>query len=377
MKKSLYLIAAAFCAASCVYPFKTELISDASHTLVVDGNIMVGGTSTIQLSYVLPLERNAAEKVRGYAWIEDDKGNRYYPEGSASQRSDLLYIPTDSPQAMRASSFRAVVEADGETYTSEWTTPKAAPRLVNLHFDADEQDVIVLADLETGQENLEYIGFLYEETWEFHADFVCEFDIFPEQFWLIEERKEPYPYYWCYKTNDPKQIMLADISHMAAGSIKDVPVIRFPRGDKRNLRKYSILVKAFALTDEAYRYNKQLQEVSDQGGDLFTPDPGYVEGNLECISNPEKEVMGLVLSARVSTRRAFLDSRYSQYRTPYEGYLGEVRWDDYPEFYYGMNYRPVKMVHSDLGDYLGWGPIRCFDCIADGGTQEKPDFWED
>lgn len=377
MKKCLYILAAALCAGSCVYPFQAELESDVSRTLVVDGNILVGGISTVQLSYVLPLDKSASGKVAGFAWVEDDLGNRYLPSGGSSARGDFLYIPTDSEQAQRASSFRAVVEADGETYTSEWTTPDPAPQITDIHFEADEQSVTVMADLETGVENPGYIGFIYEETWEFHSDFMAEYELVNTgRFWQLTPLEEPYPRYWCYKTRTPMQIVLADVSHMEAGTIRDVPVWSFSRQDKRNLKKYSILVKAFALSGEAYRYNRQLQEVSDQGGDLFSPDPGYMEGNLVCSSNPQKEVMGLVLSGRVSSRRAFLDSRYNQYKDADERSLGEILRQDWADFY-EMGYRPVKYVSTEQGTYLGWGQLRCIDCIADGGTQEKPDYWED
>ena len=111
MKKCLYILAAALCAGSCIYPFQTELESDESRTLVVDGNILVGGISTVQLSYVLPLDRTVKGTVSGYAWIEDDLGNKYLPAGGATTRGDFLYIPTDSQQAQRASSFRAFMPA--------------------------------------------------------------------------------------------------------------------------------------------------------------------------------------------------------------------------------------------------------------------------
>ena len=375
MRKCLYILAAALCAGSCVYPFQTELESEERQTLVVDGNILVGGISTIQLSYVLPLEKSASGRPAGFAWVEDNLGNKYLPSGGSAVRGDFLYIPTDSEQAQRASSFRAVVEADGETYTSEWTTPDPAPQITGIHFEADEQNVVVMADVETGVDNPGYLGFIYEETWEFHSDFMAEYEINTRN-WRISALENPYPHYWCYKTRTPMQIVLADVSHMEAGAIKDVPVWSFSRQDKRNLKKYSILVKAFALSGEAYRYNRQLQEVSEQGGDLFSPDPGYMEGNLVCSSNPEKEVMGLVLSGRVSSRRAFLDSRFSNYEDPDDKTLGEARREDWADFY-EMGYRPVKYVTTDQGSYLGWGLLRCIDCIADGGTQEKPDFWED
>ncbi|MBO4624247.1 MAG: DUF4249 family protein [Bacteroidales bacterium] len=375
MKKCLFFLAAALCAGSCIYPFKTDLESDASRTLVVNGNILVGGISTIQLSYVFPLEKSATGNVAGSAWVEDDLGNQYFPEGGPSTRGDFLYIPTDSDQAMKATSFRAVVQADGETYTSEWTTPDPAPQISSIHFEADDDNVTVMADLQTGLENPGYLGFLFEETWEFHSDFMAEYEVDPRT-WKISQLTDPYPYYWCYRTRKPMQVVLADVRHMETGNLQNVPVWSFSRQDKRNLKKYSILVKAFALSAEAYRYNRQLQQVSDQGGDLFSPDPGYMEGNLVCSSHPGKEVMGLVLSGRVSSRRVFLDSRYSKYPGPDESVLGSVL-PELMEDFYERGYRPVKYIETEDGPALGWGLQRCYDCIVDGGTQEKPDFWED
>ena len=378
MKKCLFLLASALCAASCIYPFVTDLESEASETLVVDGNILVGGISTIQISYIIPLNKRAQNKATGYAWIEDDLGNRYYPSGEAPLLSDLLYIPTDGPEALNATSFRAVVEADGETYTSEWTTPGAAPKITDITFEADDRNVYVMANLVTGVDNPGYMGFLYEETWEFHADYMAEYEVDPKT-WRFSELTAPYPYYWCYRHNNPMEIVLTDISHLENGTINDVPVLSFPRTDKRNIKKYSVLVKAFALSQEAYRYNKQMQDVSDQGGDLFSPDPGSMDGNLVCFSNPEREVMGMVLCGRVSSRRAFLDSRYSKYKDPEDNaMLGILERKDWAMFYHEMGYRPVKYIQDSEGNTgMGWGLLRCIDCIADGGTQEKPDYWED
>ena len=69
----------------------------------------------------------------------------------------------------------------------------------------------------------------------------------------------------------------------------------------------------------------------------------------------------------------------SRYKNPEDTpALGEVTSrEDMPIFYYEMDFRPVKYVVTDEDSFIGWGHLRCFDCIADGGTQVKPDFWDD
>ena len=149
----------------------------------------------------------------------------------------------------------------------------------------------------------------------------------------------------------------------------------FPRTDSRNHRKYSILVKAFALSREAYDFNRQLEEMSEIGGDLFTPDPGALPSNVVCESNPEKKAMGMVLAGTVCSKRTFFTSTYYIQRAPVADFV-DVASADYEYYYNELNYRPIQKVSGDNGYFNGWGPHRCINCVEAGGTLEKPDFWE-
>ena len=373
MKNCLISMLAALCAVSCIYPYQPDISQDVNKTVVVDGNILVGGISTISVGYLSPLDGYLWDAPRASAVIEDDQGNQYRPSGAVSS-SSYLYIPTDSPQALAATSFRAVVTVDGETYVSDWTTPDPAPVITDIHFSADDNNVYVTADLETPLENPGYMGFLYEETWEFHSDFYPIWFVNTET-WAYETTQEDYPYYWCYRTYTPMRVVLADLTNLKGGIVRNIPVNEFSRYDGRNHKRYSILVKAFALSKEAYQFNKQMQEMSDLGGDLFSPDPGALEGNLVCESDPTREVMGMVLSGRVTTRRAFLDDRY-QYVRRFSYPLVEVPLEEMPLYYYDMDFRPIDYMEIDGQRVMGWAPERCINCIVAGGTQIKPDFWD-
>ena len=68
----------------------------------------------------------------------------------------------------------------------------------------------------------------------------------------------------------------------------------------------------------------------------------------------------------------------SQYLLPSRNYYDFV----IPSFeerakYYEMGWHPVDDMMIDGINGVAWGPMRCMDCIAAGGTQERPDFWED
>jgi hypothetical protein len=375
MKTCFHSLLAALCAVSCIYPYQPDISREVSQTVVVDGKILVGGTSIIQVGYLQPLDGYSWEtNPVADAWVEDDLGNRY-PSSGKNYASGYLYIPTDTPQALSASSFRAVVQVDGETYVSDWTTPDPAPVINDIHFGSDNDWVYVWADMETPLDNPGYMGFMIEETWEFHADYYPMYYVNTDT-WQYELYEEFYPYYWCWRTYAPMNVVLANLTQLHGGLIRNIPITTFGRMDNRNHRRYSILVKAFALSKEAYQFNQQLQEMANMGGSLFTPDPGALEGNLVCESDPTREVMGMVLSGRVATRRVFLDSQYLITRQPsYPKRFIEEK-SDFTRFYYDMKYRPIEYVDVEGVPAMAWGPERCINCIVAGGTQQKPDFWD-
>ena len=375
MKKIVYYIALVACLASCIYPYTPELESNPDKTLVVEGKILLGGISTIRLTYLMPLDNSVTGVPMGTAWVEDAQGNRFGSTSAALGNN----IRIDTGNAPLGREYRAVVEVDGETYVSDWLQPSVAPVITNISFGANDYNVTVYVDLDTVLDGSGYIGFLFDETWEFHSDFYPEYTINPQN-WAYQnvmESQYEYPYYWCYRTMSTQQIVLLDYTKLEEGSVKRFPLHTFSRDDSRNHKRYSILVKAFALSKEAFLYNKQMQEMSEIGGDLFSPDPGALQSNLLCESNPEKDVLGLVMAGDVSTRRAFMYNTYYIQKTPYYDFVNVGR-EDMPRYYYDLNFRPVKEVYSEEeGTFIGWAPHYCINCIEKGGFQEKPDFWED
>jgi len=89
-------------------------------------------------------------------------------------------------------------------------------------------------------------------------------------------------------------------------------------------------------------------------------------------------VLGYALFSFATSKRAFLDSRYLKPSPPAAL--------DYPlaNFYTGLwkiGYLPLVENKPGYdpkveGPY-GWGPRRCYDCTAAGGTKTKPDDWDE
>ena len=362
---------------SCTYPYDPDISSETERTLIVDGEILVGGMSTIRLNYLTDLDElnTNLRHPQGKAWIEDREGNRY--EAADSYLTATIRIPTINAVAGRE--YRAVIEVDGLTYSSEWVMANPAPVINNIWFDANDKTVFVYVDVDAGESHTGYMGFSYEETWEFHADYIPEYIIDPNS-WSYSLLMGTWPYYWCYRTLESQQMTLLDYSTLDGRRTRKYPILNFPRTDSRNHQRYSILVKAYSLSRDTYLYNKRTQELSEVGGDLFSPEPGMMVGNVSCETDPERQAFGLVLAAQVTEKRAFMDGRYLKLERQDDSFMiapDPTDPDQLPLFYYNMNYRPIKTTVIDDQQVIGWGPHRCINCLEAGGTQERPSFWND
>ena len=170
-------------------------------------------------------------------------------------------------------------------------------------------------------------------------------------------------------------------THLNDNRMVSYPFHSFSRYSNRNHKLYSINVKAFTLSDKAYKYMNNLSVISNMSGSLFSPNPGEMASNIRCETNPERRVEGYITASLATSSRAFLDSRYFLYASPATNYLF-VPDRSYKSLYYD-GYYPVDMMTIRIGEGeeardvtdIFWGPVRCIDCVAEGGTKQKPDYW--
>ena len=425
MKKSLSIIAVLALATACIYPYQPDLEDAPEGVLVVDGSILPGEQSVVRIGYMTSLWPKKADPddgpMQGYLfsnyaggygygylqgpavsriWAEDDAGGVYEGTLSASSSPSLYEygwswynplipytLPTENAPTDR--SYRLCITAGDRQYSSDWIKPLAPPvlRKIDLKMNKAKTDVQVLVSLDGGSDATGYALLSFDETWRFHADYYPNFQYDPATN-SVTERYFTWERYWCWKHADSGTQTPVDFTGMSSSGLKEYPLQTFSRYDSRNHQRYSIRVKARTIDKNTYKYLKHLEESLEAGDNLFTPNPGELAGNMRCETDPDQMVLGYVTVAISSSMRAFSDMGHfllSRRSDPY----ALVYPDAYPRMpempcwpdYYKMGYMPVEEntlpepMNTELGPY-GWAALNCYDCIAAGGTQARPDFWE-
>ena len=368
--KKFSILAALLLLAGCTYPFSVELEDSQELSLVVDANILIGNTSTVKLSYLQPLQvgkqGSTPGRVSADVFLEDESGNTYRARDNYGTYVIDEFNPSGSEK------YRLTIVSEGKTYRSEWVEPVAPPQITNVSFRADDSHVYLELSMEDDGSGSGYAASVMEEIWNFHTDYVRILDFDPETASIFTMMNPDDSHFWCWRKYSVQTQSIIDYSGMG-GKVNAFVLSRFPRSDNRNHREYSAKVKLWNLTKEQYEYRRMLEENASIGGNLFSPEPGEVRGNVYCESNLNEKVFGYVNISRVATRVITLDNKYYIEKGP-SVKLIEVAPEDYMSRY-TSGYMPIDyFTNSEGEDVPGWGLGRCYDCIEAGGTLEKPDF---
>lgn len=382
MKRSLSILAVLLCAFACIYPYHPAVEDAPEGILVIEGNLTVGDQATVRIGFLQSVWGEVTQKrytlpADCAVWAEDDAATRYpgVPDPDDETRFTLAL---DQAPADRA--YRLCVHAEGRDYSSDWATPLAAPVIKSVNFYPNEEKVFVYVSLDCSAAPSGYAVLSYDETWRFHASFYPGYEYDAELDTVIGRIGE-FERYWCWMTSDQEKVFPLDYTLMKEPAINDYPLLDFSRYSSRNHQRYSLQVKARTINKANYLYLNNLAQAQDNN-DLFTPNPGEMQGNLRCDTDPDRMVLGYVTVSQIARKRVFIGSEFLKVRAldPYE--LSFPQKEEYAETY-ERGYWPLVETaalwedpQADRGDYA-WGPPRCFDCTVNGGSLEKPDYWEE
>lgn len=375
MKKRFFTyIGLLFTAVSCIYPFNPELPDTVEHALVVEGNILLGDYSTAVFRYLQPLSGKVMGYPSGTAYIEDDGGTIYsgYTEADLyAQQGYTLHFDTRNASEDRL--YRMVLTVDSHSYETDWIQPEVSPVITGVRFTADKDNVHALVSFTDAPGGSGYSSVTYEETWHFHADYLKTYYINLATYEIIQIMGQPdYLRYWCWKSYESSTYSLVD-SYDTHGHVEDFEFNSFLRTNNRNHDRYRVKVKVKSMPETEYKFRKLLNDNDEIGGNLFTPEPGEIAGNLICSDDPSVKVYGYVGAARVAEGYFYMDdSFYINYTYPL---IKVESMEDYPR-YLDMGYEPITDYFYNGESIIGWGQKRCYDCTAAGGTQVEPENWE-
>jgi hypothetical protein len=382
------LVAIMFCACVEPYDIATETFESA---LVIEGTITdQQETQQIKLSRTFRVEEDTpAPENDAQVKVIGDDGTEYF----FSSTGEGIYQSNNQFRANTGVNYTLeITTQDGRIYASNPTTLSgtstiddiSAIRTVQPIGGIESDGIAILVNSRSTSANNSYYRYTYEETYEIRSFYrVNEKFIVTEDGGIAIVPKEEQDYI-CYTTKFSNDIILTNTSLLTDNNIESVPVHFINRNSRALAYRYSILVKQYALSREAYEFYEILKELSGSESLFSQNQPGSINGNVFSVDNSNERVLGYFSVSALDSKRLFFSfsdffnsSEFpaSQFdctiTRPFPFFTDFITSDTY------QFYAIPAPFGSDPDE--GAGPYRvvpsvCIDCTI-LGTTEVPEFW--
>jgi len=394
-------------AAACKYPYELE-IERGDYPLVVEGDIQIGGKSTLTLSFSQPLDKKAynppAIKTTGY--IEGEDGTRVDGSAPISYTSQIYNILEFDTSQLRpdqryrlhfdaettfypdilSSSFYSDSQAGGfsferRSFESDWLTVCPAPVIDDLSYSLDEARDELDIGLSMHCQGSSHFRWTYSEDWEYHSDILSPYHFDEKTGTVLMGGGDVY---YCWRHEDATHISIFSTENQIEDRFEELDFHHIPLADRRLQMLYRITLQLTALSEDAYAYWRTVRQNTEEQGSIFAPTPSALASNVHCTSHPDYQVLGYLNAAQVAQAQMYYDNSVAKYhQDPPGGYYEKLEMqvpiDPLSNLEaYRSGYLPYRQIYEGITTvptHYMWAAAICIDCRRSGGTTTKPADW--
>ncbi len=367
----------------CKKPFNPETISGFTSALIVEGVVNPSGPTNIYLSRTLDLDDKVAVRPELKAVVQILSENN--TAVTLTERGAGLYsIPQLSLNA--AQKYRLKIKtSSGSEYMSEAMAVRNTPAIDNFYWVREPGGVGLYVDAHDIQNKTKYYQWDFEEDWEIRSIDLSEYKgiAHPQGGAAIVARdpKETALMYICYKNQRSTSIDIFSTAKLSNDIVSKHPIVFIPNTSDKLSVRYSINLRQYSLTFEAFEYLSMMKKNSEQLGSFFDSQPSELIGNIRNVSDANDVAIGYILIAPILEKRIYINRD----DVPGWGFkltcntITAVNNRDSLGVYFGPGsfYIPQYSGQNGQGAIVNWtgAPESCLDCRSRGGTNVKPLFW--
>jgi hypothetical protein len=389
MKKIFYTLFMLMVVSSCKKQLTIVPPGNITNYLVVDGNISSGDSTTITLSRTVNLDSNSRSKPELGAVVKVvSAGGVSYPlagKGNGDYVSAPLNLAATEKYSLN------ITTTDGSKYASDFVPVKNSPVIDSIRSTPKNEGLQIGVDTHDASGGSRYYRWEYRETYQIQSAF--------ESRYIVVQNDNPPPpdhayvrtaaqqIYNCWISDNSTTIITGTSAKLGTDNVSDAPIALVPSNSEKLRFRYSILVKQYAITADAFNYFELLKKNTEQIGGIFDGQPSELTGNLHCITNPAQPVIGYVTVGQVTQKRVFIDKAtlpsgwvaqnpygscqlntllYARLVPATDKFINEV---------HDLIYSGLQLtVDIADGGYSASTP-ECVDCTL-RGTNIKPSFWK-
>ena len=380
---------------SCTEPYEIES-KTFERILVVESTITNEPKyQSIKISRTTALDQTAIEyEGNAVVYVIGSNGGKFH---FSQDMTTGFYVSDQVFAAEPNVSYTLTIQtSDGKHYSSSAVVLPPMVPMDNLYAEriidppGNKDGVQVMVDTEGPSGRAKYFRYEYEETYKITAPYPSPYiaeivNLDPKAFTFEIALTPRDPEIICYSTEISTGISQTSTTELGENKIYRFPIRYLSGTDARLQTRYSILVKQYVQSLEAYTFFKIIKEMGSIESLLSQGQPGYVAGNIVEENNPDEKVLGFFEASSTTSKRIYFNYKDFDLPKPPFFYDCEVLTLDYKlnldpnerdalytmiEFY---DYQVVS--YSTTGIYTIAQP-ECSVCTY-VWSHTKPEFWED
>jgi hypothetical protein len=365
--------------ASCVKKYEPSFELSNSHKIVVSGNLTdLEGYHTVSVSVTSPIDRpENIPLINCKVNLCDESGNTWKYQESSPGRYELWL--SDKEIDLSKSYYISIITPENQEIVSTIEGFENCPDVDSLSFERAEypneltgkisEGLQFFIDLKASDTDSRYYYYEVTETSEFHSPR-------PIEWWydgiVHHEVPADYSKTLCWNTQIINDIFVLSTDNLSTNEYKMFKLNFTNNQSQRLAHLYSLNIRQFSISREAFIYWNQMRINKHQSGGLYNNQPLAVKGNMKNRTNPDQEVLGYFMVNKVKERRFFIPPQGLNIIDNTCGKPAKLRFGlrdidpiQYPAYLDGDQNRYFNSL-LDKG---------CVDCTSDGGTTTKPSFW--
>lgn len=358
----------------CRKPYNPPAVASPGSYLVVDGIIDSGNDSTI---FKLSKTVNTSAKTTvnpvldASVVVESDAGGSWALAGDGTGK----YVSGPLNLSVTPKYRIHITTHDGLQYVSDFVQVKPTPPIDSVGYTIKNGALQLYVNTHDRANNTHYYKWEYDETWQFQSKYESGLYVDTVTHQLLPRSTDQLVFH-CFGNDISTNVLLASTAKLSSDIVYQSPLTAIPLTAEKLETEYSILVKQYALTADAYEFYTILKKNTEDIGTVFGQLPSQLTGNIHCISNPNIPVIGYVIATNVQTKRIFIFNSDLPSVTTIYPYDCEIDSAHDPSFLTipPYDFTPIGLTTKGNAPVYLYSSNVCVDCTI-RGTKKKPAFW--
>ena len=266
----------------------------------------------------------------------------------------------------------------GAQYITDYLEAKVSPTIDSITWEVKPHGLQLYVDTHDDANASKYYRWDFDDTWIFYANYNSA--LIWDGSGLKTRNRNTSNIYKCWGEGVSNSIFLGSTAKLSKDVVSKQPLALIPANSEKLTEKYSVLVKQYVLTKEAFDFWENLRKNTENLGAIFDAQPSQLTGNIRNVKVPNEPVLGFISVGSVQRKRIFVE------KAALPNWKVQATFNCNPpdtlklnqvNLFSDPNYIPLEEIYNDVGvltNYTGT-QRKCGDCTF-RGTNRKPAFWQ-